>query len=332
MENIKEKYPERIITVDLTIRWRIIGYLEAGKKQQDAGLFYGVSKGEISKLWKKYQETGTVEDRQRSGRPKKIRTKMKADISKKMEEEKYTSSRQIGAYLGICHQSVINYAHEIGFHFKYYQSIPKLNELHKLARKNHCLKWKDQDLSKIIFADESYLHLFRNTLGTWTKEDKVYVEQINPNKALMIWGAICTKGKSKISIKEFGLKWNQEIYIDILENHLLPFGDEIYGNKEWFFLQDNARIHIGKKTQNFLQESEVVLAEHPAYSPDLNPIELIWKFLKDEVEKKSPQNLEELKQGIEQAWEGIDLEVVQNCVEHVKNRMKIVFDANGEFI
>ena len=52
------------------------------------------------------------------------------------------------------------------------------------------------------------------------------------------------------------------------------------------------------------------LLDHPPYSSDMNAIELIWKIVKDQVEKQSPKNLEEIKIAIEIAWNSLKLETI----------------------
>ena len=111
--------------------------------------------------------------------------------------------------------SVWNILHEKGYSYQTAVEIPKLTKEQKLARKIHCEEWKDKDLSSIIFLDESYFHLFRNTLEVWTKEKKSYIERINPNKALIVWADISKKGKSEICVNEWGYRLNQDGYIEI---------------------------------------------------------------------------------------------------------------------
>jgi transposase len=149
----------------------------------------------------------------------------------------------------------------------------------------------------------------------------------------MIWGAISNKGKSEISIKEWGVKWTQENYIDNLETNLIPFADSNYEkNEEWILLQDNAPIHKGKKTLSWLEESQIQLVRHPPYSPDLNPIEFIWKLMKDFVEKKSPENLSQLKERIKEAWDAITQDQINGCIDYLKKRMTEAYTTNGDFI
>nr|WP_281380398.1 transposase [Anoxybacillus mongoliensis] len=49
---------------------------------------------------------------------------------------------------------------------------------------------------------------------------------------------------------------------------------------------DNARIHHAKMVRAFLDSEEGITFHFiflPPYSPQLNPIERLWKWLKDEV-------------------------------------------------
>jgi len=61
---------------------------------------------------------------------------------------------------------------------------------------------------------------------------------------------------------------------------------EIFGGrgKIWIIL-DNARVHHAKALMLFLDEikGELELIYLPAYSPDLNVIERLWRFLRKEV-------------------------------------------------
>lgn len=52
-------------------------------------------------------------------------------------------------------------------------------------------------------------------------------------------------------------------------------------------MQDGASIHTSAYTSEYLTDNKVnLLPNWPAYSPDINPIENVWAFLKSDLKKK----------------------------------------------
>jgi len=49
---------------------RAIGHIEAGRRFQDVAVEFGVNKSTISRLHRRYTETGSVDDRPRPGQPR----------------------------------------------------------------------------------------------------------------------------------------------------------------------------------------------------------------------------------------------------------------------
>lgn len=49
-------------------------------------------------------------------------------------------------------------------------------------------------------------------------------------------------------------------------------------------MQDNAKPHVAKETMEFMRYEKIkILKDWPPYSPDLNPIELMWAILKKKL-------------------------------------------------
>jgi transposase len=76
------------------------------------------------------------------------------------------------------------------------------------------------------------------------------------------------------------IKYDAEVFLGFLKNIL-----KIYPSGKIALILDNARIHHAKLIQSFLDENKerLQLVFLPPYSPKLNPIEGLWKWMKSEV-------------------------------------------------
>lgn len=326
IENKDPNFPH----INESIRWRIIGYLEANKTQIETSKYYNVSQSAISKIYSKFKKKGDISDLSKCGRPKKIsKENKKSMIEELIEKNNYISCHRISNELDnkIGKSTINNTLHELGFDFKKPKIVPLLTNKCINERKEWAQKWKHKKLTNVLYSDESYFYLFRSTLSKWVKENQTfYARKINPNKALMIWGCISWKGKSKICILEEGFRINKETYVQMLEEYLIPFinfNKSNYQNdkKKLHFIQDNARAHIAEYSMNWLQENNIDTPKYPANSPDMNPIEKVWKIIKDKIEKAAPTTLNELKHEIQKAWDGLELKMIQSLIEGARHRM-----------
>ena len=51
----------------------------------------------------------------------------------------------------------------------------------------------------------------------------------------------------------------------------------------FILVMDNAAFHKSEETKQLIEEAQCTLLFLPAYSPDLNPIEKFWTFLKNKI-------------------------------------------------
>jgi transposase len=78
--------------------------------------------------------------------------------------------------------------------------------------------------------------------------------------------------------------WNRDTFEAFLCDGLLPVLE-----RGSVIVLDNARFHHGGQIQALVEKAGCSLLYLPPYSPDLNPIELAWSYLKNLVRSWAPR-------------------------------------------
>jgi transposase len=133
--------------------------------------------------------------------------------------------------------------------------------------------------------DEASLQLNANTQRVWSFSKPVVRKNTTKLKA-DTFGFYALKGKSIVDFKENSKKEAVcEFLEQIRENN--PDGLVV-------LILDNFRSHWANKTRGTASKLNISLVFLPPYSPDLNPIEFIWKSIKREISPLLIKTLEEL--------------------------------------
>ncbi len=103
-----------------------------------------------------------------------------------------------------------------------------------------------------------------------------------------------------------------------------------FKKKPWTLMQDGAPAHDAKATHEWLEENDVdVLADWPAHSPDLNPIETLWALLQPKMTARGPVAEADLIAFLREEWEKIPQETVDRLVRSYEAKLRACKKARG---
>ncbi|CAJ0921155.1 unnamed protein product [Ranitomeya imitator] len=128
---------------------------------------------------------------------------------------------------------------------------------------------------------------------------------------------------------------NGAMYREILSANLLPSARALKMKRGWVFQHDNDPKHTARATKEWLRKKHFKVLEWPSQSPDLNPIENLWRELKVRVAKRKAKNITALEEICMEEWANIPTTVCGNLVKTYRKlydaaatKMKIVEEPN----
>jgi hypothetical protein len=210
----------------------------------------------------------------------------------------------------------------------------------KLSHKVNRLSWArskvgwGQQWQNVVFSDEKKFNLdgpdgFRHYWHDLRKEELIFSKHHSGTGTVMIWAGFSSKGKTNLGfVKPSSTALH---YQQVLQTHLLPDWNRV-GGPAAIFMEDNAPIHKAHSTKAWFRGQKIKVMEWPAYSPDLNPIENVWGVLARKVYANGKQfdNVVDLKTAVQEAWNDIGQEYLDNLVESMPNRVaEVIFKHGG---
>uniref|UniRef100_A0A673A9W4 Paired domain-containing protein n=1 Tax=Sphaeramia orbicularis TaxID=375764 RepID=A0A673A9W4_9TELE len=278
----------------------------------------------ISKVVRKYQETGSTDDRPKSGRPRSVRTRqLIQNVRLRIRRNPTRSGRKMACDMNVSRSTMQRVlAVDLGLKALHQSQVQMLSAADKANRVTKCKRLRGRftvDDVKMIFSDEK---MFTVEPKLNRQNSRVYATSCADADAaslkvrraefpakIMVWGAICSSGVLQLKFVDPGTKVNKEYYInEVLESVLLPEARRLYPDGDWIFQQGSfSKEHcpqwIGRRG----------FVEYPPHSPDLTP----------------PPTVAKLTAAIECECTQIPREVFGDLCDSIALRRQQCLDQNG---
>ena len=327
-------------------RIQILQYIQEGKTNNKIMELTGRSRTTVSRIRGNKLQTLKKKNKKKTGRrwsvsDREVRAAVREMKSCNEKGSVFSLQRFINSRnLTITRQSLGRALKKKSIGPKKLKKKPVLSALHRQKRLNFVKEhFNKTDWTKVLFSDEKKWKLDRpdGNYYQWMfldPEDPNYTKQYNlmrrqqGGKGVMMWGCMATSGLGSFCFTSTTM--DSKSYKKIIKDFVLPIFKEI--NPELTtFQQDNSPIHVSGETSKFLQTCKFQVLKWPPCSPDLNPMENLWKILQDRVYSgnKGFSSIKQLMDKIEEEWDKITPQECVHLIGSMQRRLEEVIDNAG---
>lgn len=324
-------------------REKVVEFVNKGHTVREAESVYNVNNSTISRWVNKKRNTQSVADKSKSGRPRVTSShadKMMVKYSRtnprftarQVREEQYPDNAELPSVRTV--QRRLFEAGLFGRHGVKKPLVSKKNRTDRLKWAKEHINWTNEMWSKILFSDESKFCLFGSDGIQWVRrprsaryDPKYQTPTVKyGGGSVMIWGCFSASGVGPL-IRINGTM-NAIMYAEIMEQHMLPFGNDQMP-VGWKFQQDNDPKHRAGHVTRWFQSNNVEVIQWPSQSPDLNPIEHLWEELDRRTRNVKVKNADEKFQLLQREWANIDRTTINRLINSMANRCREVIKNKG---
>ena len=149
-----------------------------------------------------------------------------------------------------------------------------------------------EDYINLFYADASHFSLIPSVRRAWQRKDEEILLPSARSFALSVFGIMNLDCKLYAEVFEGTL--NSEKIIAVIDKFVPHI------RKQTILVIDNAPVHHSKEFQRKIEEwkeQDLYIYFLPTYSPELNKIEILWRFIKyDWLPFDAYTNLQNLKE------------------------------------
>jgi transposase len=170
---------------------------------------------------------------------------------------------------------------------------------------------KDIDIENLVALDESSINLGYTRLygraKTYERINEgiidVRFERQSILSTVRLNGGMCPI--------MFSGTLDKELFAQYIKTQLLPTL-----SSEDIVLLDNSSVHTSALVKNTFEECGIKYLYLPRYSPDYNPIELLWSRMKSILRKLKARTKDKLESAIKYALDSVEVGFIEGWFRH----------------
>jgi transposase len=299
----------------------------------------GRAESSIRYFLKKFRRTNSIKRKVGSGANRKTSVRQDNMIKRLALQNRSISRSQIikTLKLNVSKTTVTNRMKVTGLKSRVAPKKPFVSAVNVKKRlqwaKSH-KSWSIEQWEKVLFSDESLFVLsWSGKKMVWRRMNEKYIKECirstvkQDNKKLMMWGCFCANGIG--NLHQIHGNMDAKMYKNILIYQMRPIAKKLFPNGDFIFQHDNCKTHTANIIKKYLKSQKIQTLDWPAQSPDLNPIENLWKIIKEKVGNKNPTNIDEYYQILLNEWKNIDSNLLKKLIATMPKRCNDVIKNKG---
>lgn len=326
-----------------------IRMMMSGASTRETSHTLKISQSTASNIYSQNKENMPIH---KGGRPRKttpdVIEHVKLNMKRGILRTGYEATSEANQLLEqpVSHMTVRRRLREAGLIAKKVVKRPALKPEHIKGRLQFTKKYKEwtvDDWARVVWSDESKINRICSDGIRWVWDDapdRISTRSVQGTVkfgggGVTVWSCMSWHGPGYITMIDETM--DSQLYISILQEELKMSIEEWNITKEELVFQhDNDPKHTAKITQAYLKSQNITVTEGtllywPAQSPDLNPIEHMWTYLKRRLSKypTRPKSCQELWTRIIAEWYSIPKEFCRGLIESMPRRLAAVQRAKG---
>ena len=339
----------------LEARWAVIRLAQAGMSNND--IMRTLKRGRcFVERWVAEARNAepNVEDKPRSGRTKKVDSKLHKAM-KRMATPRNTAvsiSRRLKQQ-GRAEVSPSTVLRElkkgrVPLSWQPVVMAKRLRPANKSARQAFCSSTKMDAHAPWVFLDGKQMCLYSEKNGSLTNAWQRAGEPVYKGNGKLValyffYGAVAKGFKSRLYFvapscvdpkhPKAAETFKSEHFVGVMQSLAKDLGRAGISMGPYHIIRDKAKQHTSKATAEALAPLKLPIMESfPAQSWDINCIEHVWAQLAAVVRMRRPRSALGFKRVIEQEWAGISQPTIDDLVAGVPHRLKKIAELEGNWI
>jgi transposase len=218
---------------------------------------------------------------------------------------------------------------------------PRLSRMHRRNRFRFAQMYREftiDDWKTVIWSDETKINRIGSDGLQWVWKER---GSQMPDRAvegtlkfgggnIMVWGCMSWKGLGGYCRIEGPM--DSKLYQEILAGELQQtISEQHLDVTKVRFQHDNDSKHSSLSTLKCLKKLKLRVLPWPSQSPDINPMEHVWRQLKRQLAKypTAPSGVDELWERVQAEWQKVPRSFVRALIRSLPRRIRAVYRARG---